>query len=197
MKHLRILLVFVVLLTGQSLTQAQGAQTDAAASGVSVPRGYVIGQDDDLSVKFWRETDLSADVTVRPDGKISLPLLNDVQAEGYTPEALNELIAKAASKFISDPSVTVIVKAIRSRKVYVIGEVGKPGAVPLNGDMNVLQLIATVGGLLEYADKDNIVIVRLESGKEHRLKFAYGDVIRGKNLKQNILLKPGDTLIVP
>jgi polysaccharide export outer membrane protein len=204
MKNVRIWLVCAAI--GLVLPAATGAQTasrppqasDAGANAAAtpLPRGYVIGVDDDLSIKFWKDTELSADVTVRPDGKVSLPLLNDVQADGFTPEQLNEQLSKAASKFIADPSVTVMVKAIRSRKVYVLGEVGKPGAVPLNGEMNVLQLIATVGGLLEYADKENIAVVRTENGKEQRFRFNYNNVIRGKDVGQNIILKPGDTIIV-
>ena len=181
----------------QAAPSTQATETVANATGAPLPAGYVIGADDDLSIRFWKDAELSADVTVRPDGKVSLPLLNDVQADGLTPEQLNDQLSKAAAKFIADPSVTVIVKAIRSRKVYVLGEVGKPGAVPLNGEMNVLQLIATVGGLLEYADKGGIVIVRSENGKERRFKFNYNNVIRGKDVGQNIMLKPGDTIIVP
>jgi polysaccharide export outer membrane protein len=163
---------------------------------VPLPAGYVIGPEDVLSVVFWRDKELSADVVVRPDGKISVPLLNDIQAVGYTPEQLADVLVKAATKYIADPTATVIVKEIRSRKVYVLGEVGKPGSVPLIGEMNVLQLIATVGGLLEYADKENITIVRMENGKERRFKFNYKDVVKGKKTEQNIMLKPGDTVVV-
>jgi polysaccharide export outer membrane protein len=166
------------------------------ATGVPLPAGYVIGPEDVLSVVFWRDKELSADVVVRPDGKISVPLLNDIQAVGYTPEQLADVLVKAATKYIADPTATVIVKEIHSRKVYVLGEVGKPGTVPLIGEMNVLQLIATVGGLLEYADKENITIVRMENGKERRFKFNYKDVVKGKKIEQNIMLKPGDTVVV-
>lgn len=167
-----------------------------APAGVALPAGYVIGPEDLLSVVFWRDKELSADVVVRPDGKISVPLLNDVQAAGYTPEQLADVLVKSATKYIADPTATVIVKEIRSRKVYVLGEVGKPGTVPLIGEMNVLQLIATVGGLLEYADKENITIVRMENGKERRFKFNYKEVVKGKKTEQNIMLKPGDTVVV-
>lgn len=177
---------------------AQGTEKDGATppQSVPVPAGYVIGIDDDLAIRFWKDAGLSADVTVRPDGKISVPLLDDIQAEGYSPEQLRNELAKAATKYIADPSVTVIVRAIRSRKVYVLGEVAKPGVVQINTDMNVLQLIATVGGLTEWADKSNIAIVRQEAGKERRYRFNYEDVIRGRGLDQNIQLKPGDTVIV-
>jgi polysaccharide export outer membrane protein len=196
--------MLVQSLAGQETTQQKPAvvapQKPAngapAATGVPLPAGYVIGPEDVLSVVFWRDKELSADVVVRPDGKISVPLLNDIQAVGYTPEQLADVLVKAATKYIADPTATVIVKEIHSRKVYVLGEVGKPGTVPLIGEMNVLQLIATVGGLLEYADKENITIVRMENGKERRFKFNYKDVVKGKKIEQNIMLKPGDTVVV-
>jgi polysaccharide export outer membrane protein len=166
------------------------------AKPVALPEGYVIGPEDVLNVVVWREKEMSGDVVVRPDGKISLPLLRDVQAAGYTPEQLAEIIEKIAKEFVADSDATVIVKEIRSRKVYVIGEVARPGSVPLTTEMNVLQLIAIVGGLLEYADKSNVLILRNENGRGLRLRFNYKDVIAGKNLQQNILLQPGDTVLV-
>jgi len=168
-----------------------------APAGVAAPAGYVVGADDLLTIRFWGDTQLSADVVVRPDGKISVPLLNDVQAAGLTPEQLGENLEKAASKFITDPDATVIVREIRSRKVFVIGQgVAKQGVVPLNTDMNVLQAIAAAGGLLEYAHKDDITILRTENGQERRFKFNFNDVTKGKNVKQNILLQPNDTILV-
>jgi polysaccharide export outer membrane protein len=176
--------------------QAQPANTEGPPPVALTPPGYVIGADDLLSIRFWADTQLSSDVVVRPDGKISLPLLNDVQAAGMTPEQLNQALEKAATKFIAEPDVTVIVREVRSRKVYVLGQVARPSQVALNVDMNVLQVLTSVGGLLEYADKGNIVIVRLEHGRERRFKFNYNDVVKGKNVQQNILLQPGDTVIV-
>jgi polysaccharide export outer membrane protein len=157
----------------------------------------VIGPEDVLSIVFWRDKELSSEVVVRPDGKISLPLLNDVPATGYTPEQLRGVIEKAASKYIADPNATVIVKAINSRKVHIIGNVGKPGTYPLASDMTVLQFIALAGGLQEYADAKGITIMRKEAGEDRTLKFNYKDVVKGKNLSQNVTLKPGDTVIVP
>jgi polysaccharide export outer membrane protein len=163
----------------------------------ALPRDYVIGPEDVLSVVFWQETALSADVVVRPDGKISLPLLKDVQAAGHTPEQLTDALVKAATKYVSRPNATVIVKQINSRKVFVVGQVAKPGAFPLTGDLTVLQVIALAGDVLEYARSTNVVIVRKEDGQERRFKFNYKQVLKGKNTEQNILLKPGDTVIVP
>jgi polysaccharide export outer membrane protein len=171
-----------------------GAKAPAIVTAPSAPV-YVIGVSDLLTVTFWQDQN-AVDVVVRPDGKISVPLLNDVQAAGLTPEQLALALEEAASKYITEPDATVMVKEVRSRKVFVLGEVGNPGMVPLSGDMTVLQLIAISGGLLEYADKKNIVIIRTENGQEQRLKFNYNDVVGGKNLQQNIFLQPGDTVVV-
>ena len=181
---------------GVTEQEARAGVGNAVPAATVVPAGYIIGADDLLSVRFWADTQLSADVVVRPDGKISVPLLDDVQAAGLTPEELNATLEKAASKYIAEPDVTVIVREVRSRKVYVLGQVARPNQVPLNTDMNVLQVLTAVGGLLEYADKDNIVIIRTENGRERRFKFNYNDVVRGKNVQQNILLQPGDTVVV-
>jgi polysaccharide export outer membrane protein len=166
-------------------------------AGVTPPPGFTIGPDDVLLVMFWREKDLSAEVAVRPDGKITLPLLNDVQAAGLTTDQLRERLMEAANKFVEDPSVTVAVKQINSRKVYITGQVGKPGTYPLTGPTTVLQLIAVAGGLADFAKKEDIVVMRTEGGKTMTFKFNYKDVTKGKKLEQNIELKPGDTVVVP
>jgi polysaccharide export outer membrane protein len=178
-------------------TDARPGGAPVLPAGVTPPAGYVIGPDDQLSVVYWRDKDMSADVVVRPDGLISLPLLNDVQASGLTPEQLRTVITKGAAKFVEDPTVSVVVKAINSRKVFITGQVSKPGPYPLAAPTSVLQLIATAGGVAEYADKKKIVIVRKENGKEITLRFNYEDVMKGRNLAQNIELKPGDSIIVP
>jgi len=180
-------------------TQKPAPKSNAPAAvpvSANVPSDYVIGVDDVLSVVFWRDKEMSGEAVVRPDGKISLPMLNDVQAVGLTPEALATAIAKAATKFVKDPGATVIVKEIRSRKVYIIGEVVKPGPFQLSADMNVLKAIGEAGGFIEGAKKGDIVIVRTKGGTERRFKFNYNDVVKGKNLQQNIRLLPGDTIIV-
>ncbi|HJR59566.1 MAG TPA: polysaccharide biosynthesis/export family protein [Vicinamibacterales bacterium] len=175
-----------------------GAKPSAAAAGVATPRDYVIGPDDVLSVIFWREKEMTAEeVVVRPDGKISLALLNDIQAAGLTPDGLRAHIDKAAAKYIADPHASVVVKAINSRKVFITGNVLKPGSYALTTDMTVLQLIAVAGGLLEFADAKNVVVMRKEDGRDRHFKFNYKDVIRQKNVEQNIALRSGDTVIVP
>jgi polysaccharide export outer membrane protein len=179
---------------------ANGSTSKDTASAprvpVKLPTDYVIGVDDVLSVVFWREKDLNADVVVRPDGKISLPVLNDVQAVGLTPQELAESVENAARKYVRDSGATVMVKEIHSRKVYVVGEVAKSGAYSLDADMNVLQAIAQAGGLLEDAHKGDVVIVRNEKGVERRFRFDYNEVMRGTNTSQNIKLRPGDTILV-
>lgn len=166
-------------------------------AGVPTPPDYVIGPDDVLAIVFWREKEMSSDVFVRPDGKISLPLLNDIQASGLTPDQLRISVTEAAGKFVEEPAVTVVVKSINSRKVFITGQVAKPGPYALGGPTTVLQLIATAGGVAEYAKSDKIVVMRTENGKTVSYKFNYKDVTEGKKLQQNIDLKPGDTIVVP
>ena len=172
--------------------------TPIAATAVPLlPPSYVIGPEDVLQVMFWRDADMSGEVTVRPDGKISLPLLNDVHAAGLTPEQLRARIMEQARNYVDTPNATVVVKAINSRKVFVMGAIEKPGIYPLAGGMTVLQLIATAGGLKEFAKSDEIRIIRTVNGQDMRYEFNYGRVVAGKNLKQNIDLKPSDTVVVP
>lgn len=173
------------------------AGTSNAAEGMSPPADYVIGPEDVLAVLYWREKDLSAEVTVRPDGKISLPLLNDVDAAGLTPTELRDRLTRASQKFVADPNVTVVVRQMNSRKVFITGEVSKPGTYPLAGPTTVLQLIALAGGLREYADAKNISILRYDNGKAISFRFNYRDVASRRNLSQNIELKAGDTIVVP
>ena len=168
-----------------------------ATSTVALPADYVIGPEDVLAILFWRDKEMSGDYVVRPDGQITLPLLSDIQAAGLTPEQLRDSLTKAASKLIEDPSVTVGVKAINSRKVFITGMVGKSGAYPLTSTMTVAQLISIAGGLHEFANSKNIMIVRTENGRQVAFKFNYKDFSRGRNLKQNIELKTGDQVIVP
>jgi polysaccharide export outer membrane protein len=167
------------------------------ASSVALPADYVIGPEDVLAILFWRDKEMSGEYVVRPDGQITLPLLSDIQAAGLTPEQLRDSLTKAASKLIEDPSVTVGVKAINSRKVFITGMVGKSGAYPLTSTMTVAQLISVAGGLHEFANSKNIMVVRTENGRQVAYKFNYKDFSKGRNLKQNIELKPGDQVIVP
>jgi polysaccharide biosynthesis/export protein len=184
-------------LSAQQPSNSKQSAVPGGATAAALPPGYVIGASDLLSIVFWRDKDMSAEVTVRPDGKISLPLLNEINAAGSTPEELRARITTAAGKFVADPDVTVVVREIRSRIVFITGSVARPAGYPLNGEMTVLQLIAVSGGLLEFAKSKDITIVRTENGQEHRFKFNYKDVVSQKRTTDNIVLKPGDTVVVP
>ncbi len=189
----------VVLLAPPAGAQQPAANSDkaGAAAVVAVPGDYVIGAEDVLQILFWREKEMSAEVVVRPDGHISLPLLNDVKAAGLTPDALRLSVMEMAGRYVEDPNATVVVKEINSRKVFITGAVEKPGTYPLTGQMTVLQLIAAAGGLREYADGDEISIVRTAGGKSTILRFNYSDVVKKKRFAQNVALMPGDTVVVP
>ena len=181
----------------QSPAPTANASPVVPVAGVEVPGDYVIGPDDVLTIVFWREKDLSGEVAVRPDGKISLPLLNDVDAAGLTVEELRLRITESAGKLIEEPTVAVVVKQINSRKVFITGQVSKPGPYALTSPTTVVQLIAMAGGVAEYANAKNITIVRVVNGKQVSLRFNYDEVEKGKKMEQNILLLPGDTVIVP
>ena len=199
----------LVLLMIAGLAQATPGQKKGGSKPTSAPAAkeqkssevdsttYVIGPEDVLDINVWKEPDNSKTVPVRPDGKISLPLLNDVQAAGLTPMQLQETLKDGLKKFISDPQVTVIVTAVNSRRVYVLGEVARTGALPMLPNMTVLQALSAAGGLSQYAKMNGIYVLRTENGHQTTLPFNYKDVVRGKRPEQNILLKPGDTIVVP
>lgn len=162
----------------------------------AAPKDYVIGSEDTLMVSVWNEEKLTATLPVRPDGKISLPLLNDVQASGLTPMQLADLIAEKLKKFVADPRVTVVVTQMNSQKVFMLGEVTHTGALPLLPNMTVLQALST-SGFSQFANQKKIYILRIEDGKQLKLPFNYKMVVKGERMEQNILLKPGDTIVVP
>ncbi|MBI3802502.1 MAG: polysaccharide biosynthesis/export family protein [Nitrospirae bacterium] len=160
-------------------------------------RAYVIGADDLLQVVVWKNESLSKEVRVRPDGKITLPLINDVQAGGMTPAVLRDAISKRLEKFVEVSGVTVIVKEINSSKVSVLGQVKKPGIYPLRGDLTVLDAIAMAEGFNEFAATERLVIIR-KNGKETQwIRLRYQDVIQGKITGDRLFLAAGDTLVVP
>jgi polysaccharide export outer membrane protein len=165
--------------------------------GADVPPSYQIGPNDVLSIYVWKEPELSRDVTVTPDGKIAFPLIGEVVAEGKNVIELKQIITEKLQKFVTAPEVTVIVKESRSRIIYAIGKVAKPGPYPLAPDMTVIQALAAAGGFAEWADTKHVLIIRREGGKETQFKFNYNGYTSGDNLRQNILLRPGDTIVVP
>ncbi len=169
----------------------------AAAPADSLGDDYTIGPDDVLGVVFWREPDLSGDVTVRPDGRITLPVIGELTAAGLRPDRLQELIGTAAARYLTNPNVAVVVRTINSRRVFVTGQVTSPGPHPLKGPLTVMQALAMAGGVTEFANKKNITILRQGTSGTQTFKFNYQDVARGKKLEQNIQLLPGDTIVVP
>ena len=159
---------------------------------------YTIGVTDVLKIAVWKNPELSVEVPVRPDGMVSVPLINDVQAEGLTPEELKAVIARELSEYVTEPNVTVVVLQMNSRFVSVIGQVGQNTRVPLTRDLRVLEAIASAGGFGPFADKSNIRIVRrISDGTEAEYRFDYDAYIRGRAPGTNIVLQHGDTIVVP
>ena len=201
-------LVLLLILAGETALRAQAtgekspkpAATPGAQSAATMAAenpNFVIGQNDVLDISVWKEPDISRRVPVRPDGKISLPLLNDIQAAGLTPMQLQTQITEKLKKFLTEPQVTVIVGEINSRRIYILGEANRPGAYPLLPNMTVLQAISGAGGFTQFANSSKVRVLRMENGKQLSFNFNYKDVIQGKNIDQNIVLKPGDSIVVP
>ena len=180
----------------QKIFNYNNKYTKKQQTTTSTNNEYIIGPGDVLDVEVWKEPQLSAKVPVRPDGKITLPLINDIQAAGRTPLELRAAIQKALSKFLENPVVSVSVLGV-NKKFFILGKVKSPGEYPLNTPITVLQAIALARGFADWADKKHIIILRQLHGKQIRLKFNYEDVAQGKHLEENIYLKPGDTIIVP
>jgi len=167
-----------------------------AASLPDVDANYILGADDAIMVHVWKEPTISGPLVIRPDGRISLPLVGDVPAAGMTPMALSMQIQEGLKKFINNPSVTVTVTAVNSRKLFFIGEVIRPGPVPLTRSMTMLQGISAAGGLTPYANKKKIYILRGEKGNQVKIPFNYTKALKEGN-QQGVELKPGDTIVVP
>jgi polysaccharide export outer membrane protein len=162
-----------------------------------VPDDYKIGPQDVLRIDVWKEPDITRTIPVRPDGKISLPLLNDVQAAGLTAMQLAGNLREALTKYITNPQVTVTVTEINSRRVYITGEVNRVGALPLLPNMTVLQALSSAGGFSQFARLAKIYVLRVEDGKQVKHPFNYKEVIKGDHPEQNILLQNGDVIVVP
>jgi polysaccharide export outer membrane protein len=172
--------------------------SNAGPNANMLPDGYVIGIGDGLDISVWKEGDLSKQVGVRPDGMITLPLLGEIKVVGLTPNQLQEQLTAALSKVLSDPQVTVGVVSINSLSFNIMGNVLKPGYYPLNHPVTILDAIALSGGFRDFAKEKKIYILRpTPDGKDKKIYFNYKDVIRGRNMAQNILLEPRDTLVVP
>jgi len=179
-------------------TPATGNDPGTAGRVKAHDDSFVIGSDDVLSISVWKEPEVSRLVPVRSDGKISLPLAGEIQAGGTTPRQLEKAIAAKLQSYISDPEVTVIVQQINSQKFNILGQVAKPGSYPLTNSATVLDAIALAGGFRDFAKQKSIYILRHNpDGGQVRLPFNYKDVIKGKNVEQNVRLQPHDTIVVP
>lgn len=191
------------LLAGALMAQSNNAMKPDAASADEAKAAeqassgdYRIGADDVLRISVWKEPDLTETLPVRPDGKISMPLLNDVQAAGLTPIELKDALTEKLKKYISDPRVTVVVTAMNSRRVFVTGEVTHSGPMTLLPHMTMLQALAEAG-FTQFANLKGIYLLRTENGKQVKLPFNYKEVVKGNRPEQNIALQPGDTIVVP
>ena len=176
--------------------EAKSDKPAATAQDTGASSDYVIGADDTLRISVWKEPELSEILPVRPDGKISMPLLNDIPAAGLTPLQLKDSITEKLKKFIADPRVTVAVTAMNSQRVFVSGEVLHSGPIPLLPHMTVLQALSQAG-FTQFANLKGIYLLRTENGKQEKIPFNYKEVIKGNHPEQNIMLKPGDTVVVP
>ncbi len=206
MKKWLVRMVLIVLIAA-SCAYSQDAQKTPPASGTTAKPApeaksasaeeYRIGPQDLVRIDVWKEPDISRTIPVRPDGKISLPLMNDVQAAGLTAMELAGSIREGLSKYITSPQVTVTVTEINSRRVYVTGEVMRPGAQPLLPNMTALQALTSAGGFTQFAKTKSIYILRNEDGKQVKHPFNYKAVLDGKHPEDNIQLQPGDVIVVP
>jgi len=200
--RVRLFLLPAALLCAQlAVAQESSAQKPDATSKPATPAAvdseYKIGPQDVVRIDVWKEPDITRTIPVRPDGKISLPLLNDVQAAGLSAHELATTISKGLEKYINNPQVTVTVMEINSRRVYVTGEVARAGAIPLLPNMTVLQALSSSGGFTQFARIKNIYVLRQVDGKQVKLPFNYKEVVAGKKAEDNIMLQPGDVIVVP
>jgi polysaccharide export outer membrane protein len=199
-KRLQICSMIALMSLATSMRAQNAAGTTSPAEApktAAADPNYIIGAQDVLNISVWKEVELTREVPVRPDGKISMPLLNDVQAAGLTPTQLASQITVSLKKFVTDPQVTVIVTQINSQRVYILGEVTRAGAYPLLPQMTILQALSSAGGFTQFANSKKIYLLRQEGGKQQKYPFNYKDVIDGKSSEQNIVLMAGDTIVVP
>ena len=169
---------------------------DSMLAALHQNKPYVLGCGDTLKVTVWRHEETDADAVIMPDGKISLPLVGEVAAAGLTVDELKDELNRKYNEYITEPHITITVKETNSLKIYVLGEVTKPGEYKLNSSTDVLQVLSLAGGFTIYANRSNIKIIRKEGDKKIKINFNYNQVVKGNNLAQNIPLKPGDVIVV-
>ena len=182
---------------GHPASGSNDVKTTSKPAADADPLSYTIGVEDELGISVWHEADLSTNAVVRPDGMITLPLLNDVKVIGMTPRELQDILTVKLKDYVKEPQVTVIVRQIHSRRVYLMGEVVRPGTYALNNSKTVLQLLAEAGGPGTYAKVGGIYVIRQQNGNRTRLPFHYKKAMSGKKMSEDIVLQPGDMVVVP
>jgi len=203
MKKLPKIIILAVLLFNFNLAYiiesawAQSSKNQPSPPSVQTPKNYVIGLGDVLEVFVWRNEQLSREIVVRPDGKISLPLIQDIQAEGLTVLQLKDEITRRFEEHINNPRVTIIVRQIISYKVNILGRVMRPGVYPITGSTTLLEVISMAGGFSEWANKKKITVITHQAAEEKKITVNYKKIASGEDPSQNIILKRGDTIIVP
>jgi polysaccharide export outer membrane protein len=181
----------------KAVSQSEHQITEAQEVTLSASGEYVLGAEDVLEILVWRNEALSRTVSIRPDGKISLPIIGDLQAAGLTATQLRDSIKERLQEYKETPEVSVIIREVNSLAVFILGEVARPGKLQLRSETTLLQALSLSGGFTQYADPDNILLLRRENGGETRIRVRYKDIVSGKNPDGNLLLRRGDTILVP
>lgn len=197
-----MLALLLALVPAKAQEKPEQKKNDSAGNGAPIKpviegQGYVIGATDTITVSVWKEPELTLSLVVRPDGMISIPLLGDVTAAGLTPMQLSMALTEKLRKYVNEPQVTIIVNSINSRIIYLVGEVNRAGTYPMLPNMTVLMALSGAGGFSQFANTKKIYVLRFEGGVQKKFPFNYKEVIKGKRPEENIMLKPGDTIVVP
>ncbi|MDY6989610.1 MAG: polysaccharide biosynthesis/export family protein [Thermodesulfobacteriota bacterium] len=187
---------WIVLLSLGTCILSPSCWTGHCLAGAELP-SYIVGPSDILNIYVWKEPELTRDITVMSDGRITFPLIGEIMAQGQNLTAIKERITDKLRDYLTAPEVTVILRESHSRRIYTLGKLNRPGPYPLEADMTVLQALSTAGGFVEWADTKNILIIRRTGKRERQLRFDYDGFISGKKVEDNIVLQPNDTIVVP
>lgn len=205
-KNERLIVVYLILmafLMACAGPQGRGDSFNPEGAEARLPDGtfkeadYILGPEDVLDILVWKNQDLSRSVTIRPDGKISLPLLGDIQAAGLTASQLTDSISEKLGEFKETPEVSIVVREVNSFAIFVLGEVARPGKFQLRSETTLLQALTLSGGFTQYAAQDRIVVLRRVAGQETRMQVRFDDIVSGKDPGANVILQRGDTIVVP